>query len=130
MRAVRDYGTRHFELVAEFHPDKLEAFLQSKNGVFVSLDEALRVCEATPSLKRALVFVERRRGNVSRALKLLMEDLADVRGAIQFAKEINDDDIWQQLLSFALDKPDFVKGLLDNVGTHLRGIADFVRVSV
>ena len=126
--AARDYATRHFELVADLHPDRLVEFLHSDQGQHTSLDTALAVCRAKSSLKRALVFVERRTGNSEGAMKLLMEDLADVRGAIELAKEINDDGTWDQLLTFSRDKPQFIKGLLDNVGTHMRDIVAFVRV--
>lgn len=50
---------------------------------------------------------------------LIIERLGDVERAIDFAKEQNDYDLWEDLLTYSMDKPDFIKGLLENVGTEI-----------
>lgn len=53
---------------------------------------------------------------------LIIDRLADVSQAISFAKEQNDDDLWNDLLDYSMDKPRFIRGLLEEVGTAINPI--------
>ena len=44
-------------------------------------------------------------GNTKQALRLIMEDLEDVDKAIDFAKEHDDTELWDDLIAFSMDKP-------------------------
>lgn len=44
-------------------------------------------------------------GNLIQALKMIMEGLGDVNHAIEFCKEQNDEELWENLISYSLDKP-------------------------
>lgn len=44
-------------------------------------------------------------GNCRRALQMIMEELADVDKAIEFAKEQDDRELWDDLISYSIDKP-------------------------
>lgn len=39
--------------------------------------------------------------------------------AIEFCKEVNDDELWTDLIQRSLSRPDFILGLLNNTGTHI-----------
>lgn len=52
-----------------------------------------------------MVFILGRMGNNKRALGLIIERLGDVERAIDFAKEQDDADLWEDLVSYSLDKP-------------------------
>ena len=52
------------------------------------------------------VFVLGRMGNAQQALGLLMRDLKDVQGAVEFVALQGGSDLWQLLLSLALADPD------------------------
>lgn len=39
--------------------------------------------------------------------------------AIEFAKEQNDPDLWEDLLRYSENKPRFIRGLLENVGAGI-----------
>lgn len=39
--------------------------------------------------------------------------------AIDFAKEQNDDDLWEDLLRYSESRPAFIRGLLENVGADI-----------
>uniref|UniRef100_A0A4W6CQ03 Vacuolar protein sorting-associated protein 41 homolog n=1 Tax=Lates calcarifer TaxID=8187 RepID=A0A4W6CQ03_LATCA len=54
-----------------------------------------------------------------RALQMIMEELEDVDKAIEFAKEQDDGELWEDLISYSIDKPPFITGLLNNIGTHV-----------
>jgi hypothetical protein len=58
-------------------------------------------------------------GNNRKALTLIIERLGDVEMAIDFAKEQNDESLWEEFLKFAMDKPPFIVGLLKNLSAHI-----------
>lgn len=45
--------------------------------------------------------------------------MGDVSYAISFAKEQDDPDLWDDLLDYSMDKPHFIRGLLEEVGTAI-----------
>jgi hypothetical protein len=53
---------------------------------------------------------------------LIIDKLADVSQAIAFAKEQDDTDLWEDLLNYSMDKPRFIRGLLEEVGTAINPI--------
>jgi hypothetical protein len=60
---------------------------------------------------------------MKRALYLIIDRLGDVSQAIAFAKEQDDPDLWEDLLRYSMDKPRFIRGLLEEVGTAINPIA-------
>ncbi len=44
-------------------------------------------------------------GNTKQALQLITYELADVTGAIDFCKEHNDQELWEDLVDYSIDKP-------------------------
>lgn len=44
-------------------------------------------------------------GNVKQALKLITEKLQDVNRAIEFCKDHNEPELWEDLIQSSLDKP-------------------------
>jgi hypothetical protein len=58
-------------------------------------------------------------GQTKQALYLIIEKLSDVSFAISFAKEQDDRDLWNDLLDYSMDKPQFIRGLLAEVGTAI-----------
>jgi len=55
-------------------------------------------------------------GNRRQALLLIIEKLGDVTMAIEFAKDQNDPDLWEEFMNYSVDKPEFIEGLVMNVG--------------
>jgi hypothetical protein len=66
-----------------------------------------------------LVYLYSKTGQTKRALYLIIDRLADVSQAIAFAKSQNDADLWEDLLDYSMDKPRFIRGLLEEVGTAI-----------
>lgn len=56
---------------------------------------------------------------MKRALYLIIDRLNDVHKAIEFAKEQDDQDLWEDLLEYSMDKPSFIRGLLEQAGTAI-----------
>lgn len=46
-----------------------------------------------------------RMGNSRSALKMIMKELHDVDKAIEFAKEQDDGELWEDLILYSIDKP-------------------------
>jgi len=64
-------------------------------------------------------YILSKTGQTKRALYLIIERLSDVSFAISFAKEQDDPDLWNDLLEYSMDKPHFIRGLLEEVGTAI-----------
>ncbi|GAA5865395.1 hypothetical protein JCM1840_001554 [Sporobolomyces johnsonii] len=111
-----DYSDLQVDLYAEYNPGKLMEFLRASN--YYSLERAYKICDAR-DLVPEMVFLLGRMGDNKRALNLIIERLGDVQRAIEFAKEQNDNDLWEDLLRYSETKPRFIRGLLENVGAEI-----------
>jgi len=69
-----------------------------------------------------LVYLYSKTGQMKRALYLIIDRLRDVSQAIAFAKQQDDPDLWEDLLNYSMDKPRFIRGLLEEVGTAINPI--------
>ncbi|RCH84632.1 Vacuolar protein sorting-associated protein 41, partial [Rhizopus stolonifer] len=113
------------ELYAEYDYSKLIDFLRASH--YISLEKAFKICEQK-DLVPEMVFILGRMGNNKKALMLIIERLGDVQRAIDFAKEQKDDDLWEDLLTYSMDKPNFIRGLLENVGTDIEPLRLIKRI--
>ncbi|KDQ15510.1 hypothetical protein BOTBODRAFT_31824 [Botryobasidium botryosum FD-172 SS1] len=111
-----EFSDRQVQLYAEFAPTRLIDFLRASN--YYSLEQAYSICKER-DLVPEMVFLLGRMGNNRQALNLIIERLGDVHRAIDFAKEQNDDDLWEDLLRYSETKPTFIRGLLENVGAEI-----------
>jgi hypothetical protein len=120
------------------HPSEvLLHFLKNSNGY--TLERALEACEAT-HLYPEQVFLLKRMGNTERALSLIVDQLHDVREAINFVEDNGgrthassgsggggsgshhggpgDNSLWESLITRSLSNPAFLSDLLEHVGSH------------
>lgn len=119
-----EYHDMQVELYAEFDYSRLMHFLRASS--YYSLEKALAICEKR-NLVMEMVFILGRIGDNHRALMLIIERLGDVYQAIEFAKDQQDESLWEDLINYSKDKPgicivltvDFIKGLLENAGSHI-----------
>jgi len=125
------HGTQEFhgslvKLYAEYDRTKLLPFL--RRSEFYPLQMAWEECEARDFVKEQ-VFLLGRMGNLTQALKLIMERLGDVDHAIQFCMEQADEELWENLIDYAMAKPQFITALLQNVGAHIDPIKVIARIN-
>uniref|UniRef100_V5ELZ1 Vps41 beta-propeller domain-containing protein n=1 Tax=Kalmanozyma brasiliensis (strain GHG001) TaxID=1365824 RepID=V5ELZ1_KALBG len=114
---VTSFADLQVKLYAEYEPARLMSYLRAMSS-FYSFERAFSVCELHDYVP-AMVFLLGRVGDNKRALSLIIERLGDVERAIDFAKEQNDDDLWEDLLGYSESRPAFIRGLLENVGAEI-----------
>lgn len=78
----------------------------------------MRQCEIH-SYFDELVYLYAKTGEVKKALYLIIDRLKNVHKAIDFAKEQDDPELWDNLLDYSMDKPKFIRGLLEQAGTAI-----------
>ncbi|TRM69810.1 hypothetical protein BD626DRAFT_393164 [Schizophyllum amplum] len=111
-----DFGDLLVKLFAEHDASKLISFLRASSEY--NLEMAYNVCKER-DLVPEMVFLLGQMGDNKKALTLIIERLGDVNRAIDFAKEQNDHDLWEDLLKYSETRPAFIRGLLENVGPEI-----------
>ncbi|KAI9772760.1 MAG: Vacuolar protein sorting-associated protein 41 [Geoglossum umbratile] len=113
---VEDFGDLAVELFAEYDRPLLMDYLKSSQSY--TFEKASAVCEQRGYVPE-LVYLLSKTGQTKRALFLIIDKLQDVSQAISFAKSQDDPDLWNDLLDYSMDKPRFIRGLLEEVGTAI-----------
>lgn len=103
-------------LYAEFAREKLLPLLKRSDNYPIA--KALAVCKRLEYYPE-MVYLLGRMGNTKDALNLVMSQLDDIEQAIEFCKDQNDPDLWHDLIGLSLDRPDFLKILLQKIGTYV-----------
>lgn len=111
---VEDHADLAVDLFATYDRALFLTFLRA--STVYSYDKAAAICEARHFIPE-LVYILSKTGQTKRALFLIIGELGDVKLAIDFAKE--NPDLWEDLLEYGMDKPRFIRGLLEEVGTAI-----------
>lgn len=122
---VSEFGDLAVEMFAEYERPLLMEFLRASRGY--TYEKAVAVCERNHYWPE-LVYILSQTGQRKKALELILTKLEDISLAISFAKEQNDKDLWEALLDHSMDKPKFIKGLLEEVGTVIDPIGLVKRI--
>ena len=104
------------QLFADYDREILKEFLHTSTAY--KFDKAVQVCEHHHFVPE-LVYLLSKTGQTKKALFLIIDELKDVVQAITFAKEQDDDDLWEDLLEYSMSRPKFISGLLAEVGTAI-----------
>ncbi|XP_049953703.1 vacuolar protein sorting-associated protein 41 homolog isoform X1 [Schistocerca serialis cubense] len=112
----RKYHGLLVRLYADFAREKLLPFLRRSDQY--PIVESLQVCEER-SFYPELVFILGRIGRPKQALNIIMQQLNDIDRAINFCKEHNDNELWEDLIQYSLEKPEFITFLLQKIGTYI-----------
>ncbi|KAL8974873.1 MAG: hypothetical protein Q9197_000906 [Variospora fuerteventurae] len=116
---VSDHADVALALFAEYDRALLMSFLRASQSY--TLDLATKICKRrkyTPEL----VYLLSKEGRMTEALRLIIDEIGDVSQAIAFAKEQNDQILWDDLLNYSMNKPQFIRGLLEEVGTSIHPV--------
>lgn len=113
---VEDHADLAVEIFAQYDRDLLLTLLKASS--IYSYEKAAAICEQQHYIPE-LVHILSKTGQTKRALFLIIGELGDVKQAIDFAKgnSSKDGELWDDLLDYGMDKPAFIRGLLEEVGT-------------
>lgn len=111
---VELYGDLAVELFADYDRELLMDFIRS--NISYTFERASNICEEKHYIPE-LVYLLSKTGQTRRALFLIIGQLGDVSQAISFTKE--NPDLWDDLLDYSMDKPKFIRALLEEVGTAI-----------
>ncbi|KAI1492284.1 hypothetical protein F5X96DRAFT_627555 [Biscogniauxia mediterranea] len=116
---VDEFADMAVHIFAVFDRELLMDFLKVSTSYM--FEKAVQECESAHYIPE-LVYLYSKTGQMKRALYLIIDRLGDVSQAIAFAKEQDDPDLWEDLLNYSMDKPRFIRGLLEEVGTSINPI--------
>ena len=116
---VSDFADEALVEFAEYDRDLLMTFLKTSQSY--TLQTASTICEQRKYIPE-LVYLLSKEGRTTQALRLIIDQLGDVSQAISFAKEQNDQGLWDDLLDYSMNKPRFIRGLLEEVGTAINPV--------
>jgi tetratricopeptide (TPR) repeat protein len=100
-------------LFADYDREVLNDFLHT--SMAYTFETAVKVCEKKKYISE-LVYLLSKTGQMKKALFLIIDELRDVSKAIDFAKEQDDKDLWDDFLEYSMSRPRFISGLLAEVG--------------
>ncbi|CAB3364914.1 Hypothetical predicted protein [Cloeon dipterum] len=102
------------ELYAEYAKDRLLSFL--RHGDQYPIETALEICQKRKFYPE-MVYLLGRIGKTREALALIVEELQDIRQAVEFCMEHNDQELWEEMIEKTVQKPEFASYLLEKTGT-------------
>ncbi|PRP83024.1 RING zinc finger-containing protein [Planoprotostelium fungivorum] len=121
------YHEMQVALYAEYNYEFLMTFLKQSN--YWALERAYQVC-ADKKYYPEMVYILGRMGKVKQALQLLIENIADVKKAIEFIEPQNDDELWEDLIDYSMKNPRFVSGLLEHIGAYVDPVRLIKRIPI
>ena len=113
---VSDHADLALALFAEYDRPLLLNFLKTSQSY--TLSAASAICKQRGYIPE-WVYLLSKEGRTAQALRLIIDRLDDVSQAIAFAKEQGDQSLWDDLLDYSMNKPRFIRGLLEEVGTAI-----------
>lgn len=111
-----EYHDMMVKLYAIHQRESLLNFL--KLSTHYRLEEALEICKEANLIKE-VVFLHGRMGDLRIALRYIIESEESITEAIEFCKEHQDPELWQDLIMYSMDRPELIGPLLENIGTHI-----------
>lgn len=117
---VSDHADLAVSLFAEYDRPLLMEFLKTSQSY--TLELASKICQQR-SYFPEWVYLLSKEGRLTQALQLIIDHLNDVSQAITFCKTQNDQSLWDDLLDYSMNKPRFIRGLLEEVGTAINPIS-------
>jgi hypothetical protein len=110
------YQYRQVELYAEYDYPRLIDFLRTSSAFDIQKAYATVLAR---DLVPEMVYLLGRMGDFRKALMLIIDRLGDVERAMEFCKDQDDWELWEDLLKYAMDKPKFIVGMLESLGSFI-----------
>ncbi|KAF6213794.1 hypothetical protein GE061_011516 [Apolygus lucorum] len=115
-KECRPFHTLLVTLYADFKKEKLLGLL--KKSDHYAIQEALEICQQR-SFHEEMVHLLGLIGNTKEALTLILTEIKDFERAVDFCKEHDDADLWDDLINYSLGKPVYITTLFKRIGTYV-----------
>ena len=115
-RTGKEFHNEQLRLYAKYDPGYLIHFLEG--STHYQLEDALKICHDY-KLHRETVFIMERMGKSDEALALIITQLRDIKYAVEFVAKQSDDELWEVLISAAMEREEYIGALLENIGGHV-----------
>ncbi|KAK3862858.1 hypothetical protein Pcinc_031314 [Petrolisthes cinctipes] len=112
----KPYHSQLVQLYADWNRPKLLPLLLHSSCY--QLGPALEVCQSRYLTVETIHLLDRM-GSSMESLRLILEEEQNLDWAIRLCKEHDDVDLWSRLINYSLDKPDCIRALLNDIGTHI-----------
>uniref|UniRef100_A0A182NF47 Fructose-1,6-bisphosphatase isozyme 2 n=1 Tax=Anopheles dirus TaxID=7168 RepID=A0A182NF47_9DIPT len=112
VKSNEKFHWRLVTLYARYEPEKLLSFLKRSNSY--PIQEAYDICQGLQFYPE-MVYLLDKMGSTREALAIIMHNLQDVAMAIDFCKEHDDMDLWNDLINESVDKPHVMTKLLNSI---------------
>ena len=106
------FETDVVELFLLYNKDGLLQFLKEKSNY--NIEKAIEYCLQSKNSYKELIYLWGKIGETKKALSLIIDKLNDPKIAIEFVKNWGDSDLWEFMIGYSMDKPKFIKALLDS----------------
>ncbi|BES91997.1 light protein [Nesidiocoris tenuis] len=115
-KECRRFHSGLVKLYADFAKDKLLGFL--KKSDHYPIQEALDICQQRKFHEETVHLLDII-GSTKEALVLILKEIKDFERAVEFCKEHDDTDLWEDLINYSMDKPSYITTLLRRMGTNV-----------
>ncbi|SCW04305.1 LAFE_0H10616g1_1 [Lachancea fermentati] len=122
---MASYGDYMVELYFEFDHTGLLYFLKSNTNY--DLDKAIKICESDDKCYNELIYLWGRMGESKKALSLIIDRLDNPQLAIAFVKESSDVELWEFLVDYSMNRPKFIKELLNTYDDFRESYAEIIK---
>lgn len=103
------------KLYAVYERPKLMPFL--KTAIY-DYDYATQVCESRKYIPE-LVYIYSQTGRARKALSLLTHEIGDIKEAIDFSKRFDEPELWDDLLDYCVENPQYIEALAERAAGFL-----------
>ncbi|ODV58755.1 Vps41p, partial [Ascoidea rubescens DSM 1968] len=101
------------QMLSIYNQRELLNFLKKYNNY--NIEKAIYICEKNEYLNE-WVYLLGKIGQNKKALMIIIDKICDPQQAILFAKKQNDKELWDYLLNYSMDKPVFIRSLIELAG--------------
>lgn len=107
---LKNYENEMIYLFSRFDKKPLLKFLKNKSHYDV--EKAIELCSPQTGLYHELIYLWGRIGESKKALSIIIDELNDPSLALEFVKSWGDVELWDFLIEYTTNMPNFVKQLL------------------
>lgn len=110
------YHWRLLVLYSELRPEKVMGFLRRSHNYPIT--DAYELCKGKRMVEETVYLLDKM-GNSHQAMMVIVREMGDVQKAIQYCKQINDNDLWNDLVKLSLENDEMITKLLDGIAGYI-----------